>query len=100
MLGVIPHVGEKLRRTTPDQFAFFSRHCHQRFVSSSLMCFCSFLPPCETNDSGGGWGGRVQNLISHGADVEARNAVERTPLISAASAGNVDVLRILLDHGE
>lgn len=42
----------------------------------------------------------MQNLISHGADVEARNAVEGTPLISAASAGNVDVLRILLDHGE
>ncbi|CAM9435783.1 unnamed protein product [Ectocarpus sp. 6 AP-2014] len=41
----------------------------------------------------------TQNLISHGADLEARNAVEGTPLISAASAGNVDVLRILLDHG-
>lgn len=41
-----------------------------------------------------------QNLISHGADIEARNAMDRTPLMSAARAGNIDVLRLLLDKGE
>lgn len=41
-----------------------------------------------------------QNLISHGADVEARNALDRTPLMSAAMAGHVGALRMLLDNGE
>lgn len=39
-------------------------------------------------------------MISHGADVEARNAMDSTPLISAATAGNVDALRMLTDNGE
>lgn len=39
-------------------------------------------------------------MISHGADVEARNAVDGTPLISAATAGNVDALRMLINNGE
>lgn len=42
----------------------------------------------------------VQNLISHGGDVEARNAKDSTPLMSAATGGNVDVLRMLIDNGE
>lgn len=39
-------------------------------------------------------------MISHKADVEARNAADSTPLISAATAGNVDALRMLIDNGE
>lgn len=47
-----------------------------------------------------GGGGGLQSLISHGANAEARNAADSTPLISAATAGNVDALRMLIDNGE
>ncbi|CAM9991899.1 unnamed protein product, partial [Hapterophycus canaliculatus] len=40
-----------------------------------------------------------QSLLSHGADLEARNALGGTPLMSAATAGNAGVLRMLLESG-
>jgi hypothetical protein len=38
-------------------------------------------------------------LIAAGADVNARNRQGSTPLIEAAKAGAVDVVRVLLEHG-
>lgn len=44
--------------------------------------------------------GRQQNLISHGADMEARDIVDRTPIMSAAIAGQVDAVRHLMKQGK
>lgn len=41
-----------------------------------------------------------QILISHKADMEARDVLNRTPLMSAAIAGQVDVVRFFFDQGE
>lgn len=41
-----------------------------------------------------------QILISHKADMEARDVLDRTPLMSAAIAGQVDVVRFFFDQGK
>ena len=43
---------------------------------------------------------RLANLLhKHGADVDCRGLVERTPIHPASSDGSVDVIRWLLNHG-
>lgn len=42
---------------------------------------------------------RVDALLAQGADVNAKNAIGRTPLMGAASAGNVRIIRKLLAFG-
>lgn len=41
----------------------------------------------------------VDLLIKHGADIEARDEEEATPLIRAAAFGQTGIVRALLDHG-
>jgi ankyrin repeat protein len=42
---------------------------------------------------------RVDSLLAQGADVHAKNAAGRTPLMGAAAAGNVRIIRKLLAVG-
>ncbi|KAI1235231.1 hypothetical protein IHE44_0002871, partial [Lamprotornis superbus] len=41
---------------------------------------------------------RMEELISRGVDIKAKNNTERTALHWAAGAGSVDAVRLLLDH--
>ena len=47
----------------------------------------------------GGFKEVVQELMLNGANVEIHNENGHTPLMEAASAGHVDVAKILLEHG-
>jgi ankyrin repeat protein len=47
----------------------------------------------------GGQVERVETLLAQGADVNAKNAAERTPLMVAAGAGNTRIVRKLLGFG-
>ena len=42
---------------------------------------------------------RVKSLLEQGADINARNASNETPLEKAAAEGNVDVVRLLIELG-
>jgi uncharacterized protein len=42
---------------------------------------------------------RVDSLLAQGADVNAKNSAERTPLLAAAAAGNSRIVRKLLAFG-
>ena len=41
----------------------------------------------------------MATLISHGADVNARDVNERTPLMHASQQGNAKIVEALLDAG-
>jgi len=42
---------------------------------------------------------KLQSLISAGADVKARTKWDETPLHIAADRGNVEIAKVLLEHG-
>ncbi|XP_064312160.1 ankyrin repeat and death domain-containing protein 1A isoform X3 [Phalacrocorax carbo] len=42
---------------------------------------------------------RMEELIRRGVDIKAKTSTDRTALHWAAGAGNVDAVRLLLDHG-
>jgi len=41
----------------------------------------------------------IDALLNEGADINSRNNIGRSPLLSACEMGNVSTVRVLLDHG-
>ena len=41
----------------------------------------------------------MQILIKHGADVNAQNETNLTPLHRASLLGNIQIVQLLIDHG-
>jgi hypothetical protein len=60
-------------------------------------CFTPLLVVCTTAASRGLSAAVV--LLGAGADVDSTDAKDRTPMIVAASKGNLEAVKVLLDHG-
>ncbi|KAJ1628743.1 ankyrin repeat-containing domain protein, partial [Pavlovales sp. CCMP2436] len=46
-----------------------------------------------------GWWQAVQELLQHGADINARNAQQATPVVLAAQYGHTDLVNVLVKRG-
>ena len=116
-----PHFAAWLQVHDIDEdWTQFSRNQHDRGSPLYYAAFCGFYDLVERlitkdPDQVNACGGRIlaplpaalykrhfrlANLLhKHGASVDCRGFVEKTPLHSASSDGSVDVMRWLLNHG-
>src|ERR1700704_5747325 len=77
-------------------------------VQSIVFCLAAVLIPAACHADAGedlltavrkGDAGRVKALLAQGADVNAKSPYGATPLFFAADRGNMEIMKILLDHG-
>ncbi|KAI9040280.1 ankyrin [Aspergillus affinis] len=90
---------------TEDFLSFLDAFFDQSATFKSWQTLCIYLKPVEYNDSTpfhvashSGLHSYVEHLLANGADTEALDGYNRTPLTHAAMQGHAGIVQTLLNH--